>query len=303
MRHFVSMTDWSRKDLDGLFDLAVRLKKEHKERGAGDLLRGRTLALIFHKPSLRTRVSFEVGMTQLGGSSAYITDAEIGLGTRESVPDVARVMSRYVDGIMIRTFAHANCVDLARHATVPVINGLTDHLHPCQIGADLLTILEKGRALDGLKLAWIGDGNNVAHSWIEAAMSYDIDLRLAVPKGYEPDRGLLERARAAGRRVAVTHDAKEASRGADVLYTDVWASMGQEKEREKRLRDFSGFQVNSDLLGVAAPDALVLHCLPAHRGEEITDEVIEGPHSAVFDEAENRLHFQKAVLARLLGGI
>jgi ornithine carbamoyltransferase len=304
MRHFLSTSDWSRQDLDGLFELAIRLKREHRERGASDLLRGRLLALVFHKPSLRTRVSFEAAMAQMGGSAAYITDAEIGLGTRETVEDVARVLSRYVDAIMIRTFAHANAEGLAAHATVPVINGLTDRLHPCQIGADLLTIIEAGRRLDGLKLAWIGDGNNVAHSWIEATLAYAIDLRLAVPEGYDPDPAIVERARREGKgRVTITRDPKEAAAGADVLYTDVWASMGQEKEREKRLRDFKGFQIDAALLRRAAADALVLHCLPAHRGEEITNEVIEGPQSRVFDEAENRLHFEKALVARLIAGI
>lgn len=304
MRHFLSTADWTRDELDGLFDLALRLKREHRERGASDLLRGRTLALVFHKPSLRTRVSFEVAMTQLGGASAYITDVEIGMGTRESVEDVARVLSRYVDAIMIRTFAHKNAEDLAKHASVPVVNGLTDLLHPCQIGADLLTILETGRSLDGLKVAWIGDGNNVAHSWIEATLAYAIDLRLAVPEGYDPEAAVVERARHHGRgRVTITRDPNDAASGADVLYGDVWASMGQEKEREERLRAFQGFQINGDLLRRAAPGAVVLHCLPAHRGEEITNEVIEGAQSLVFDEAENRLHFQKALLARLVAGI
>jgi len=304
MRHFLSTADWSREDLDGLLELAVRLKREHRERGAIDLLRGRTLGLIFHKPSLRTRVSFEIAMTHLGGASIYITDVEIGLGKREAVEDVARVLSRYVDAVMIRTFAHRNAVDLAAHATVPVINGLTDLLHPCQIGADLLTVIENGRALDGLKVAWIGDGNNVAHSWIEATLAYAIDLRLAIPEGYDPEPAIVDRARREGRgKVTVTRDPNEAAAGADVLYSDVWASMGQEEEREKRLGDFKRYQINAALLGRAARHAIVLHCLPAHRGEEITNDVIEGAQSRVFDEAENRLHFQKALLARLVGGI
>jgi len=300
-RDLLSFVDLTRPDADRLFRTALKLKGDLRAgRGHTELL-GQSLALIFHKPSLRTRVSFEVAMTQLGGSSVFITDREIGMGSREPVQDVARVLSGYVDGIMIRTFDHQIAVNLARYAAVPVINGLTDWLHPCQILADLMTMLEHGLDLDKATVAYVGDGNNVANSWIEAAGLYGLTLRIACPEGYEPDMGLVSQVRSAGRgTVEVVRSPIEAARGADVLYTDVWASMGQEAEREKRLPIFQPYQINTELVEVAKPNAIVLHCLPAHRGEEITEEVIEGPRSSVFPQAENRLHVQKAVLYELM---
>ena len=300
-RDLLSFADLKRSDADRLFKTAARLKADLRAGRRHTELAGRTLALIFHKPSLRTRVSFEVAMTQLGGSSVFITDKEIGMGSREPVQDVARVLSGYVDGIMIRTFDHEIAVNLARHAAVPVINGLTDWLHPCQILADLLTMIEHGLDLDRATVAYIGDGNNVANSWIEAAGLYGLTLRIACPQGYDPDMALVAQVRSAGKgRVEIVRSPAEAAQGADVLYTDVWASMGQEAEREKRLPIFRPYQINSGLLERAKPNALVLHCLPAHRGEEITEEVIEGPNSGVFDQAENRLHVQKGILYELM---
>jgi len=261
--------------------------------------------MIFQKPSLRTRISFEMGMLQLGGQALYLSPNEIQLGVRESVPDVARVLSRYVDGIMARVFAHRHIEELAAHATVPVINGLSDYSHPCQALADLFTIHERRGELAGLKLAYVGDGNNVAHSLLFAATKVGMDIALATPRGYEPDAGVVEKARrfaaGSGSRVTLTDDPTAAVQGADIIYTDVWTSMGQEAERERRLAVFPPYQVNAALIAQAKPDVLVMHCLPAHRGEEITDEVIDGPHSIVFDQAENRLHAQKAILALLMG--
>ncbi len=300
-RDLLSFSDLTRAQADQLFATAARLKADLRAGRAHHELDHRTLALIFHKPSLRTRLSFEVAMTQLGGSSVFITDREIGIGSRESVADVARVLSGYVDGIMIRTFDHDLAVGLARDARVPVINGLTDWLHPCQILADLFTVLEHGFDLDAITVAYIGDGNNVANSWIEAAMLFGLEVRVACPEGYEPDPKLVARAAQSGRgRVRVLRSPAEAARGANVLYTDVWASMGQEAEREKRLPLFRSYQVNEALVAKAALDAVVMHCLPAHRGEEIAADVIDGPQSIVFDQAENRLHTQKAVLELLM---
>jgi ornithine carbamoyltransferase len=301
-RDLVSFADLTRADADRLFDLAVRLKADlHAGRSHTELSQ-RTLALLFHKPSLRTRLSFEVAMTQLGGTSIFITDREIGIGSREPVEDVARVLSGYVDGIMVRTFDHALAVNLARHGTVPVINGLTDWLHPCQILADLLTMRECGIDLDEAVVAYIGDGNNVANSWIEAASLYRLTIRIACPDGYDPDPNLVARVNASGvGKVEIHRSPAEAAAGADVLYTDVWASMGQEAEREKRLPIFKPYQINAGLLARAKPSAIVLHCLPAHRGEEIAEDVFEGPRARIFPQAENRLHAQKAVLYELLG--
>ena len=302
-RDLVSFADLSRDEADRLFAAAVRLKADLRAGRRHQELAQRTLALIFHKPSLRTRVSFEVAMTQLGGASLFITEKEIGMGSREPVQDVARVLSGYVDGIMIRTFDHQLAADLARHATIPVVNGLTDWLHPCQILADLLTMKERGIDLDRAVVAFIGDGNNVANSWIEAATLYGLTIRISCPEGYDPDPSLIAKVKSRGPGSAViVRSPAEAADGADVLYTDVWASMGQEAEREKRLPIFRPYQINGDLLRRAKKTAIVLHCLPAHRGEEITDEAIEGPQSAVFQEAENRLHVQKAVLFELMAG-
>jgi ornithine carbamoyltransferase len=300
-RDLLSFADLTRAEADGLFTVAARLKADLRAGRKRNDLQQQTLALIFHKPSLRTRLSFEVAMTQLGGASVFITDREIGIGSREPVQDVARVLSGYVDGIMIRTFDHQLAVGLARHATVPVINGLTDWLHPCQILADLFTLYERGMDLDRIVVTYIGDGNNVANSWIEAAGLYGLTIRIACPEGYDPDRNLIAQVESAGLgRVEIHRDPLEAAKGADVLYTDVWASMGQEAEREKRLPIFRGFQINAEVLARAAKNAVVLHCLPAHRGEEITEDVIEGPRSAVFDQAENRLHLQKGILFELM---
>jgi ornithine carbamoyltransferase len=299
-KDFLTVDAWDRPELDRVLKLAQTLKAEAHAGRVRTTHAGQTVALVFHKPSLRTRVSFEVAINQLGGRAVYLTDAEIGVGSREPVEDVARVLSGYVKGIVVRTFAHRLIEDLAKWATIPVINALTDLSHPCQILGDLLTALERGFALDGLAAAFIGDGNNVANSWIEAAARYRLDLRIACPEGYDPDASTLARARSAGAHVRVVREPAEAAEGAQVLYTDVWASMGQEAEREARAKAFRGYQVNADLLRRARGDAIVMHCLPAHRGDEITAEVMEGAHSVVFDEAENRLHVQRAILATLL---
>jgi ornithine carbamoyltransferase len=302
-RDLLSYADLTRADVDRLFAVAARLKADLRAGRRHRELDQRSLALIFHKPSLRTRVSFEVAMTQLGGSSIFITEREVGMGQRESVADVARVLSGYVDGIMIRTFAHDLAVELARHAAVPVINGLTDWLHPCQILADLFTLQEYRVDLDRAVVAYIGDGNNVANSWIEAARLFGLEVRIACPEGYDPDPQLVAKVSASGPgRVRISRSPSEAAKGADVLYTDVWASMGQEAEREKRLPIFRGFQINRALLREAKPGAYVMHCLPAHRGEEITEDVFEGPQSIVFPQAENRMHLQKAILFDLMAG-
>jgi ornithine carbamoyltransferase len=256
--------------------------------------------MVFAKSSTRTRVSFEVGAYQLGGHALFLSSRDIQLGRGEPIKDTARVLSRYVDGIMIRTFAHADVVELARYATVPVINGLTDVLHPCQVLADVFTVREALGGWEGKVVAWVGDGNNMANSWLHAACVLGFELRLACPEGYEPDHDIFERAKQVA-HVSITEEPDEAVRGAHVVTTDVWASMGQEGEAEKRALAFKGYTVDADLMRLAAPDAIFLHCLPAHRGEEVTDDVIEGPQSRVFDEAENRLHVQKALLATLMG--
>ncbi|MBD3237114.1 MAG: ornithine carbamoyltransferase [Candidatus Eisenbacteria bacterium] len=294
---FLTLSDFSRAQLDAILEIARRRKGEWRAGDAAEPLHGRVLGLVFHKPSLRTRISFEVGMRQLGGSALYITDAEVGFGKREAIQDIGAVMSRYLDAIMIRTFSQEDVVALARAASVPIINGLTDWVHPCQILSDLLTLTEHDCAPDGLTMAYIGDGNNVANSWVHAALHYEIDLRIASPAGFEPDAAALARvARDGAGRVQVVHDARDAVRGARVIYTDTWTSMGQEAEAEQRRQRFAAMQVNRELLRLAHPEVRVMHCLPAHRGEEITDEVIDGPHSIVYDQAENRLHGQKGIL-------
>ena len=298
MKDFISIADIDRGKMIELFDLATELKRD---RTGNNGLAGKTVALIFHKPSLRTRVSFEVGVAELGGHPMYVTDAEIKMGQRESTYDIGKVLSRYVHGIMIRTFAHSNCTELADAADVPVINGLTDLSHPCQVMGDILTCVERGKDIDSMVVAFIGDGNNVANSWVNAAGNAPFELRIAGPSGYEPDADLLAAARAKGANVSVLSDAIEAVSGADVIYTDVWTSMGQEDEKAERDRQFRPYQVNDELLSHAADDVIVLHCLPAHRGEEITDAVMDGPRSAVFDQAENRLHAQKAIMVDLMG--
>ncbi len=264
-------------------------------------LTGKILAMIFDKPSTRTRVSFEAGMAQLGGSTIYLAPGQTQLARNEPIPDTARVLSRYVDGVVVRTFAQETVAELARHASIPVINGLTDAHHPCQVLSDLMTMEERFGRLAGLKVAWVGDGNNMANSWITAAMHLDLCLYLACPPGYEPDAALLAQAKKLGRCINLGHDPKWAVQDVHVINTDVWASMGQEDEAAARGEVFKPYQVNAELLKLALPEAIVLHCLPAHREEEITAEVLEGPQSAVWDQAENRLHFQKALLEWLLG--
>jgi len=304
-RHLLTLDDLSAQDIAGLFELAADLKNKRRNGILHPHLSGKTLAMIFEKPSLRTRVTFEAGMTQLGGHAIYLTPADIRLGQRETVQDAARNLARWVDGIVARTFSHQMVERLAGYSRIPVINGLTDSHHPVQILCDLFTLWEKRGRVKGLRVVFVGDGNNVCHSWLEGAAKFGLHFTLACPKGYEPDAALLARAHAqaseSGATLTVTHDPAAAARGADVLYTDVWTSMGQEEDRARRLKDFQGFQVDDRLVGLAASDVLVMHCLPAHRGEEITDEVMDGPHSIVFDEAENRLHMQKAILVRLLG--
>jgi ornithine carbamoyltransferase len=304
-RHFLELTDFSAAELHALMDRAVGLKAG--QVGTDRPLRGTTLALIFRKSSTRTRVSFEVGIHQLGGHGIFLSDRDSQLGRGEPIPDTAKVLSGYVDAIMVRTFAHAEVEELAEHASVPVINGLTDRFHPCQLLADLLTVRECfGVSPEGwkaLRVAWVGDGNNMANSWVNAALRLGFELRLAVPEGYDPDPAVVARARAAASdpsQVRVTRDPAEAVEGAHVVTTDVWASMGQEEEARVRMEAFRGFQVNEPLFSLAHPEAIFLHCLPAHRGEEVTAEVIDGPRSRVFQEAENRLHAQKALLLQLL---
>lgn len=300
-RDFLAITDFTEDEIRATFELARELKKKTGDKVEHHLLKGKTLAMIFQKPSARTRISFEVGMFQLGGHAIYLAPTDIGLGTRESIPDIARVVSRYCDGIMARVFGHNIVTELAENANVPVINGLSDLLHPCQVMGDLLTIYEHKGQRDDLKIAFVGDGNNVANSWLNMASRIPMTLRIAVPRGYEPDEAILNNAREKGvSDVALTHDPVEAVRDADVVYTDVWASMGQESEAEKRRRIFQPYQVNQALIAHAKEDCIVMHCLPAHRGDEITDDVIDGPHSVVFDEAENRLHIQKAILVKLM---
>ncbi len=302
MTHFLSSADLTRERALHLFRVAAALRQGWKAGRRGAPLAGRTLALIFEKPSLRTRVTFEVGIVQLGGRAVYLAGPEIGMGTRESVPDVARNLSRWVDGIAARVHAHATVESLARHATVPVVNALSDVEHPCQALADFFTLWERGIDLGAMRLAWIGDGNNVCHSLMLLGALFGTDIVVATPPGYEPDARIQATARRLGGRLTVTTEARDAATGADVLYTDVWVSMGQEAERARRLEAFARYQVNERLLACAKPSALVMHCLPAHRGEEITDAVLDGPQSIALDQAENRLHAQKAVILDLLGG-
>ena len=302
-RDCISLADFSRDELEGMLRLAAELKGALRQGKSEPRLAGKVLGCIFHKPSLRTRLSFEVGMRQLGGSSLYITDAEIGFGKRESIYDIGQVTSRFLDGLMVRTFDQKPLVKLAEAAPSPVINGLTDQEHPCQVFSDLLTVRENGFALDGIKVAYLGDGNNLVHSWLTAAMSFHFDFTFGGPEGYDPLPEFVEAARARAKgRITISRDPVESVRGAQVIYTDTWTSMGQEAEAAKREKVFPPFQVNAALLKHADPKAIVLHCLPAHRGQEITDEVMDGPQSVVFDQAENRMHGQKAILVRCLGG-
>lgn len=298
--HWLSIRDWSGEDLRAILSLAHSLKKNPL---GSRPLEGKTLAMIFYKASTRTRMSFEVGASQLGAHPLMVSASTSQLGRGEPIEDSARVMSRYVDGIMIRTFDHNDLERWAAFSSVPVINGLTDLYHPCQILADLMTIEEEfgaKLAWEDRKIAWIGDGNNMAHSWIEAAVALGFTLRLACPKGYDPHPGILGHAVSLGANVRVVRDPKEAVFGSDVVTTDVWASMGQEDEAETRIKAFRGFIVDDDLMALSAPNAIFLHCLPAHRGEEVSASVLEGPQSRVWDEAENRLHAQKAIMCRLM---
>jgi ornithine carbamoyltransferase len=290
------------EEIDGIFRLAQELKAKQRRGIVHPLLAHKSLAMIFEKPSLRTRVTFEAGMIQLGGHAIFLGPNEIQLGVRETPADCARSLSRWVDLITVRTFSQRTLEEIAENASVPVINALTDESHPCQVLADCLTLIEHRGKLDGLKVVFIGDGNNMVNSWMEAAALLPIDFTLACPQGYEPNPDIEEKARQSGARVTITHSVKEAASDADVIYTDVWASMGQEEEFERRARVFKRFQVNEQVMSLARKGALVMHCLPAHRGQEITHEVLEGPQSIVFDQAENRLHVQKAVMVWLLRG-
>ncbi|EGK10641.1 ornithine carbamoyltransferase [Kroppenstedtia eburnea] len=304
-RDCLTLLDFTPREIQGLVDEALGMKQAWKEGKADRPLTGKTLAMIFDKPSTRTRISFETGMAQLGGHPLHLNRGDLQLGRGESLPDTARVLSGYVDAVLIRTFSHEAVEELARHASIPIINGLTDLHHPCQALADLLTLKESRGRLAGLTLAYIGDGNNMLHSLLEAAAATGIHLRAATPQGYEPDPAIIRRARKAATRTGAdlyfTSDPREAATGADAIYTDVWASMGQEEEKERRIRDFAGFQVDPALMSLAKPDALFMHCLPAYRGLEVSAEVIDGPRSIVFPQAENRLHAQKALLAALIG--
>jgi len=305
-RDLLSMLDLE-SDLVGILELAASIKNRTKAGEPYEPLRGKSLAMVFEKASTRTRVSFEVGMTQLGGHALFLSPNDLQIGRGETIADTARVLSRYVDGIMYRAFKNENMRELARHATVPVINGLDDKEHPCQIVTDLFTVLERKKAVKGLTLAYVGDGNNVCNSLFLGCAIAGMNMAAGVPKGYEPDGRLLASARriakTSGAELRVVHDPFAAVKGADVVYTDVWVSMGMEKEKEEREKVFLPYQVNEKLVRAAKDDAVVLHCLPAHRGLEITDEVIDGPQSVVFDQAENRLHAQKAILVRLLAGV
>ncbi len=300
-KHFLTIADLEKKDIEKLISRGLELKSLHHSGKLGNPLSGKSMAMIFRKPSLRTRMSFEMAMVGLGGYAFYVSDEEIKLGQREAICDVARVVSRYVDIVMIRTFAHEEITEFARFSTVPVINGLTDQYHPCQVLGDIMTVVEKKGRIEGLKVVYIGDANNVANSWINASAKLRFDLVLAVAKGYEPDPQILSRARNDGASIKILYDPIEAAMNADVLYTDVWVSMGVTTEIEKRKQAMKHLQINREVLKAAKPDAIVMHCLPAHRGEEITDEVIDGEQSVVYDEAENRMHIQRAIILELLG--
>ncbi len=300
MRHLLTILDLEREEIEGLIERARRLKEDLKRGISHTPLSGKTLALIFDKPSTRTRVSFEVAMHHLGGDTIFISPKDSQLGRGEPIKDTARVLSRYVDGVVIRTFGHNLIEEFARYSSVPVINGLTDLFHPCQVLSDLLTIRERKGDPGRLKIVWIGDGNNVAHSWINASARLGFPLYMATPEGYRPSEEVVERARMEGAEIFWTDDPEEAVRDADVINTDVWVSMGQDEERKRRLEAFRGYTVDEGLLKRAKDDCIFLHCLPAHRGEEVTEGVIEGGHSVVWDQAENRLHLQKALLERLL---
>lgn len=293
-KDFITILDLDLADIEEIFALAREFKEGKRNNYLP--LQGKVIALIFEKPSMRTRVSFEVGLGQLGGRAIYLGPEDIQIGRREAIKDIGRVLERYVQGVIIRTFAHENILELAKVSRIPVINALSDLFHPCQIMADIFTILEKKKSLKGLKIGFIGDGNNVANSWITASANLPFKLTMATPEGYEPDKEIVKLG-----NVHLTHSPQEAAKDADILYTDVWVSMGQEEEKKERLKRFKCFCVDNHILKLAKKDVLVMHCLPAHRGEEITEEVLEGPHSIVFDQAENRLHVQKAILSLIFG--
>ena len=300
-RHFLALRDYSKQELDALLALAAELKQQQRSGTPHPILAGKTLAMIFEKASTRTRISFEVGMFQLGGHALFLSSSNSQMGRGEPIKDSARVMSRYCDGVMIRTFGQEIVDEFAAYSSVPVINGLTDLYHPCQIMADLQTVIEHKGGYQGLVFAWVGDGNNMANTWIEAAAIFGFTLNLACPEGYDPDPEVLAWARERGQcPITVYRDPLQAVAGADVVNTDVWASMGQEQEQREREKAFAGYCVDTTLMAAASKEAIVLHCLPAHRGEEISDAVIEGSHSVVWDEAENRLHIQKAIMATLM---
>lgn len=299
MKHLLKLQDLTREDILAILNLSDQLKFERNNGIQKDYLKGKKLGMIFQKSSTRTRVSFEVGIYELGGYGLFLSSNDLQIGRGEPVQDTARVLSRYLDGIMIRTFAQQEVEDLAKYGSIPVINGLTDYAHPCQVLADLMTIREYKGSFKGLKMTFVGDGNNMANSLMVGAVKTGMSFAIACPEGYEPDKKLTEWAKENG-EVTVCHSVNEAMEGADVVYTDVWASMGMETERQKRAKDFAGYQVNAENMAVAKPDAMVMHCLPAHRGEEITDEVFEAHAAEIFDEAENRLHVQKAVMVKLL---
>jgi ornithine carbamoyltransferase len=305
-KDLTSLCDVSKAELEAWFDLAIRLKAELKAGKTHHLLAGKNLAMIFQKSSTRTRVSFEIAMRQLGGGGLFLSGHELQLGRGETIADTARVLSRYCDGIMARVFAHSDIATLAKYASVPVINGLSDYSHPCQAVADYLTILEHKKKLKGLTLAYVGDGNNVAHSLLFGGAKLGVSVTIVCPQGYEPQKAVVDQCvtegRATGSRILVTDDTA-AVKGADVIYTDVWASMGQEQEHAQRVRVFKDYQINAGLMArTGKKDTLFMHCLPAHRGEEVTDEVVDSPNSVVFDEAENRLHAQKSILVSLMAG-
>ncbi|MGN0150456.1 MAG: ornithine carbamoyltransferase [Clostridia bacterium] len=305
MKDLISLHDLTADEVKGLLDLGLKLKKELKSGIAHPILKGKTLGMIFTKSSTRTRVSFEVGMTQLGGYPLFLSSNDIQLGRGETIHDTAKVLERYLDGIMIRTYAHSDVLELADEANIPVINALTDLLHPCQVLADLMTAYEHKGKLEGLKLAYIGDGNNMAHSLMYGCAKAGMDCAIATPSGYQCDAEVVENAKsdfkASGRELIITQDPVEAIKNADVVYTDTWVSMGQEAEKAERLKIFTPYQVNKELFAHADSEAVFMHCLPAYRGYEVTEDVIDGPQSVIFDEAENRLHAQKAVMATLMG--
>lgn len=302
-RDFLSIADHTSDDITRILKLAVRLKKN--PRLNADLLKGKSMALIFQKPSNRTRVSFETGIFQLGGNTVYLSSDDISLGKREPTADIARTLSRYVGGIVARVFSHKDLLELSQYATVPVINALSDQLHPCQALADILTVQEKFGRLKGLKLAYIGDGNNMTNSLMLVCAKMGVHMTVATPRGYEPDAAYVRQAqacaKATGAKIVLVHDPVQAAAGANVLYTDTWVSMGQEKETSVRLKDFKGYQINASLAARADKKYIFMHCLPAHRGQEVSAEIIDGDHSVIFDEAENRLHVQKAVMVFLYG--